>query len=272
MEIGLSTRHLANQRLTPHVLDSIHKAGVSQFEIFAARQHLDYYDANHVSDVAQWFKDNSLTLNSVHAPLFAGFDNGRSGGLAISPSYTEKRLRIEAMDEIKRAIEIAEQIPFRYLVLHLGRPEDEYDLRKFDAAFTSLEHLRIFAKERGAAILLENTASPLSTPERLQEFIQYTRLDVKVCLDIGHAHLTGEAPAAVELLKSFVATAHLHDNRKQEDSHLMPFEGTIDWPASIAALRVLPGALVALIELHEHGPGLDGLSRIQEVIHKLNGL
>ncbi|MGH9343158.1 MAG: sugar phosphate isomerase/epimerase family protein [Terriglobia bacterium] len=272
MEIGLSTRQFTNQRLTPHILDLIYRAGINQFELFAARQHLDYYDANHVSDVAQWFKDTNLTLNSVHAPLFAGFDNGRSGGLAISPSYTEKRLRIDAMDEIKRVIEIAERLPFRYLVLHLGRPEDEYELRKFDAAFTSLEHLRIFAKERGAAILLENTASPLSTPERLQEFIHYTRLELKICFDAGHAHLTSEAPAAIELLKPYIAAAHLHDNRKDQDDHLMPFEGTIDWPATIAALRALAGPPVALIELHDHGPGLDGLGRVEEVIRKLSAL
>ena len=45
------------------------------------------------------------------------------------------------MDEIKRAIEVAEHLPFRYLVLHLGVPGEEYDLAKFDAAFTSIEHL-----------------------------------------------------------------------------------------------------------------------------------
>lgn len=272
MLIGLSTRQFSSQRLTPHVLDFIHKTGVNEFEIFASRRHLDYYDANHVGDVAQWFKDSGLTLHSVHAPLFAGLGNGKAGELAISPSYTEKRLRIEAMDEIKRAIEIAERLPFRSLVLHLGRPEDEYDLRKFDAAFTSIEHLRIFAKERGAAILLENTPSPLCTPERLHEFIHYTRLEVKVCFDVGHAHQTGEVAAAIELLKPHIAAAHLHDNRKDEDSHLAPFEGTVDWPAAIRALRALPEPPVALVELHEHGPGIEGLVRLQEIIRRLDAL
>lgn len=272
MVIGLSTRQFSNQRLTPHVLDSIHKIGVSEFEIFAARRHFDYYDPNHVSDVAQWFKDSGLALHSVHAPLFAGLGNGRSGELAISPSYIEKRLRIEAMDEIKRVIEIAERLPFRSLVLHLGRPEDEYDLRKFDAAFTSIEHLRIFAKERGVAILLENTASPLGTPERLHEFIHYTRLEVKVCFDVGHAHLTGDVSAALELLKPLIAAAHLNDNRKDEDAHLTPFEGTVDWPAAIRALRALPGPPTALIELHEQNPGINSLGRVEDTIRKLNAL
>jgi sugar phosphate isomerase/epimerase len=272
MEIGFSTRHFANQRLTSHILDRIHKVGVEHLEIFAARQHLDYRDSNQVRDVAQWFEDHRLSLNSVHAPLFADFDNGRSGGLAISPSYTEKRPRIESMDEIKRAIEIAEHLPFRYLIVHLGRPDDEYDLRKFDAAFTSLEHLKIFAKERGAEILLENGTDALSTPERLLQFIQYTRLELSACFDVGHAHITGGVVQGMEILKPLAATVHLNDNRGEKDEHLMPLEGTVDWPPVIAALRATTHPLPALIELHDQGPGLDGLGSVQEVIRKMGEL
>lgn len=270
MEFGLSTRPFAARRLTPHLLDSIYKTGVRQFEIFAVRQHLDYYDARQVADVAQWFQDANLPLYSVHAPLFAGFDNGRSGGLAISPSHTERRLRIESMDEIKRAIEIAERLPFRWLVLHLGLPQDEYDMRKFDAAFTSLEHLRIFAKERGAAILLENTTDALGTPERLLEFIQYTRLEMKVCFDVGHAHLTGGVPAALEMLGPLAAAAHLHDNKGDEDAHLAPFKGGVDWPAAISGLGALPASSAALVELR--AADSDDLSGAREAIQKLKEL
>lgn len=267
MEFGLSTRPFAARRLTPRLLDAIYKAGVQQFEIFGARQHLDYYDSRQVADIAQWFKDSNLALHSIHAPLFAGFDNGRSGGLAISPSYTEKRLRIESMDEIKRALEMAERLPFRWLVLHLGLPGDEYDPRKLDAAFTSLEHLRIFAKERGVSLLLENTTDALGTPERLVQFIQYTRLELKVCFDAGHARLTGGVPAALELLGPWAAAAHLHDNKGDEDSHLAPFEGSIDWPAAISGLSVLPAGAAAMVELH--AVDSDDLSLAREAIRKL---
>ncbi|MGH9398502.1 MAG: sugar phosphate isomerase/epimerase family protein [Terriglobia bacterium] len=272
MEIGLSTRSFTSQRLSSHILDAIHHAGIKQIELFATRQHLDYYDSNHVRDVAQWFSDHAMSLHAVHAPLFAGMDSGRSGGLAISPSYTEKRLRIESMDEIKRAIEIADRLPFRYLVVHLGLPDDEYDLRKFDAAFTSLEHLRIFAKERGAQIVLENATDALSTPDRLCQFVQYTRLGVKVCLDVGHAHLTGGVLPALAILKPLIATVHLHDNRLDKDDHLLPFAGFVDWPAVMKALRELGGGPAGLIELQDHGAGIQDLVRIQEVIRKLTDL
>ncbi|HLI35457.1 MAG TPA: sugar phosphate isomerase/epimerase family protein [Terriglobia bacterium] len=272
MEIGLSTYLFVNQRLTSHILDQIHDAGIRQIEIYAARQHLDYRDVHHVRDVAQWFADHSVSLHSVHAPLFTDFDWGRSGGLAISPSYTEKRLRIDSMDEIKRAIEIAERLPFRCLICHMGLADEEYDLRKFDAAFTSLEHLKIFAKERGVQVLLENNLDHLSTPERLTQFIQYTRLEVKVCFDAGHAHLTGGVQPAFETLKPYSATFHLHDNHGEKDDHLMPFAGKIDWPAAIKVFAGSEGPIISLIEPRGDGTEPVKISQIQETIRRIDDL
>ena len=60
------------------------------------------------------------------------------------------------VDEIKRALEIAEVIPFRYLIQHLGVGGEEYDERKVEAAFTALEEINLFARERGVEVLLEN--------------------------------------------------------------------------------------------------------------------
>lgn len=270
MEIGLSTQLFVNQRLSSHILDQIREAGITQIEIFAARQHLDYHDVNHVRDVAQWFRDHAVRLHSVHAPVFAGIDGERSGGLAISLAYTEKRLRIDSMDEIKRALEAAERVPFRYLVVHLGLAEDEYNLRKFDAAFTSLEHLKIFAKERGVQLLLENTPGDLGGPERLAQFIQYTRLDVKVCFDTGHAHLAGGVEPGLEMLKPYVAALHLHDNHHEEDEHLLPFAGTIEWQPVLRAVRTLAEPAVCLLEPLDHGPEATGMPRVQETIRKIN--
>ncbi|HEX5481874.1 MAG TPA: sugar phosphate isomerase/epimerase family protein [Terriglobia bacterium] len=272
MEIGLSTQLFVNQRLSSHILDQIREAGIRQIEIFAARQHLDYRDANHVRDVAQWFRDHGISLHSVHAPVFAGVDGERSAGPAISLSYTEKRLRIDSMDEIKRTLEIAEHVSFPYLIVHLGLLEDEYDLRKFDAAFTSLEHLKIFAKERGVQILLENTIDGLGTPERLAQFVQYTRLEVKVCFDTGHAHLTGGVEPGLEPLKPYLAAVHLHDNHHEEDEHLLPFAGTIEWKSVIQSIRNLGDSAAGLLEPLDHGPEVTGIPHVQETIRKINDL
>jgi sugar phosphate isomerase/epimerase len=272
MDFALSTYLFSDERLSSHILDKILGAGFRNMEIFAARQHLDYHDPNHVRDVAEWFRDHEVALHALHAPLFSDHDWGRTGGLAVSVAYTERRLRIDSMDEIKRAIEIAERLPFRYLVLHMGLPEEEYDLRKLDAALTSIEHLKIFAKERGAQILLENIPNELSTPERLIQFIQYTRLDLKICFDTGHAHLAGGVRPAFETLKERIVSTHVHDNRREMDDHAMPFDGDIDWNETMRCFRGVDGQFPVLFELRNYGPEVSSLPRLREVMGKLDAL
>ena len=268
MDFGLSTYLFADQRLNSHALGKILAAGFRRVEVFAARQHLDYRDTNQVRDVAQWFADHPLELYSVHAPLFNDVDWGRSGGLAISIAYLERRLRVDSADEIKRALEMAELMPFRYLVLHLGLNQEEFDQRKLDAAFSALEHLRIFAKERGVRILLENVPNELSTPPQLVDFIRYTHLDVGVCFDIGHAHLAGGVQAAFNVVKEKIASVHMHDNHSVKDEHLMPFEGEIDWNAAVRDLHSLEGC-PTILELSDFGIEAKGFDPVKRVTERL---
>ena len=272
MNFALSTYLFVKERLNSHILDQILAIGIHQIEIFAARPHLNYYDSNHVRDVAQWFADHSVALHSVHGPLFPGVEGGRAGDIPISIAYLEKRLRITSMDEVKRALEIAERLPFRYLVLHLGLEGEEYDLRKFDAAFSSLEHLKIFAKDRGVQVLLENIPNQLGTPQRLLQFIDYTRLDLKICFDTGHAHITPGVQSAFATLKDRIASTHVHDNAGEEDDHLMPYDGGIDWDKTIRDFRTVDEKIPVLFELDDHGPDKTGLARLREVMDKLEGV
>jgi sugar phosphate isomerase/epimerase len=273
MEYALSTHFFVGDRLSGHLLDKILAAGLTQIEIFAARQHFDYHDPHHVRDVAQWFKDHELSLRSLHAPLYADFDWGRSGGAPLSIAYTERRNRIDSMEEIKRAIEVAERLPFQYLILHLGLPDEEYALEKLDAAFTSLEHLRIYAKERGAQILLENIPNQLTTPERLLQFIQYTRMyDLKFCFDTGHAHLAGGVRPAFQILKEHIAATHLHDNLGEKDDHFLPFAGQIDWTQTMRDFRSVEGQFPLLFELRNYGPEAPGLAQLRGVMERLEAI
>jgi sugar phosphate isomerase/epimerase len=89
----------------------------------------------------------------------------------VNIASIDRAARVDAIDEIKRALEIAEQIPFRFLVQHLGTSNESFSEKKFEAAMTSIEHLRAFAKPLGVRILLENIPNELSTPDRLVEMI-----------------------------------------------------------------------------------------------------
>jgi len=157
-------------------------------------------------------------------------------------------------------------------VVHIGLPEETYDLRKFDAAFTSLEHLKIFARARGAEVLLENIPNDLSTPERLVAFLNYTRLDLKICFDTGHAHLGSGVGPAFQALKERIASTHVHDNHRVKDDHLLPFEGGIDWVETVRDFRQRDGQFPTLFELKDYGAGVSNLARVRQVIERMEAI
>src|SRR5260370_28559288 len=162
MQHLLSTHLFVNHRLTGALLGRIQQAGFPAVEMFGARQHLDYRDKGQIGELGHWFRDSDLKLHSLHSPMYNDEIWGRSGPHAVI-SITEqvKGRRLEMVDEIKRAIEIAEEIPFRYLIQHIGVGGEEFDMRKFDAAFAALEGLSLFSRQRGGELLLENIPSEL---------------------------------------------------------------------------------------------------------------
>jgi sugar phosphate isomerase/epimerase len=42
--------------------------------------------------------------------------------------------------------------------------------------------------------------------------------------------------AGLEAIRDLVVTTHVHDNHGERDEHLLPYEGTIDWNGTLAAL------------------------------------
>jgi sugar phosphate isomerase/epimerase len=246
----LSTHLFLNQRLHAGLLEQAGKWGAEAVEVFAARQHFDYTSREHVGELASWFRSNALTAWSMHAPIYADREMGRSGAPVLNLVHAEKSRRIEAMDEIKRALETAEQIPFRNLVVHLGDKDDEWSPRTVEYAFTALEHLGAFARPLGVRPLVENLLSEPTTPEHLMEILETGHLNqIGVCLDLGHAHMTVGVPAAIATLDGRIVQVHAHDNHGMKDEHLWPGDGAIDWPAAVAALNALAAPPAMVLEL-----------------------
>jgi sugar phosphate isomerase/epimerase len=251
---AVSTYIFVKERLHPGLLDKLVSGGAQAIEIFGARQHLDYANRKqHVREIADWFRTSGIPLHSVHAPLYADYEWGRSGSAPINIASTDRAARIEAMDEIKRAIEVAEHVPFRFLIQHIGLPNESFSERKFEAAMTSVEHLRAFAKPLGVRILVENIPNELSTPDRLVEFIRTSHMDdVGVCFDTGHANMMGDVASAFETVKNHIHSTHVHDNDKEKDSHLWPGDGTIDWKSTLELLNQAPHKPPVLLEIEEN--------------------
>lgn len=246
---AVSTYVHVRERLHPGILDELARGGAQAIEIFAARGHFDYTNPQHVRELASWFHSNKVEFHSLHSPMYSDYEWERRGS-SINIASKDRKTRIEAMDEIKRAIEIAERLPFRFLIQHIGTSGEEYDMHKVDAALTSIEHLRAFAKPLGVRMLIENIPNELSTPEKIVELLRTGHFgDVGVCFDTGHAHLEGGVAPALEILKDHIRSTHVHDNKQDRDAHLVPGEGTIDWGLTMELLRSAPQVPPILLEL-----------------------
>jgi sugar phosphate isomerase/epimerase len=239
-----------SERLHPGLLDQFVAGGAEAIEIFAARGHFNYTDRQHVREIANWFRSTGIAFHSMHAPMYADEEWGRGGQPGLNIAAVEKRDRIAAMDEIKRALEVAEQAPFKFLVQHVGVSNEETSEHKKEAAMTSLEHLRAFARPLGVELLVENIPNELSTPEGLLELMQAGRFtDIGVCFDVGHAHLAPGVKQAFDVLKDRIRSTHVHDNKQNRDSHLWPGKGTIDWKEAMELLRTAPHVPPLLLEI-----------------------
>jgi len=250
MQPGISTHVFLQQRLHPGLLDAFLKSGAQAIEIFAARHHFDYADRSIVRDIAAWFRSNEVAA-SLHQPLYSDSHWSRHTAPSLNLIDPEKSRRIDAMDEIKRAIESAEQIPFRAITLHLGLKDEPWNTRALENSLTAIEHLKAFAHPLGVKILLEDLQNEVTTPEHLLEILRVGHFDnVGITLDIGQAHLgDGGIDLAFELLKSRIAELHLHDNQGVKNDHLWPGSGKIDWKNVAKQIAILPPSTPGIFEI-----------------------
>src|ERR1700676_4111927 len=156
MQRVLSTYLFVNHKLTATLVGEAARAGVSAIELFCSRGHFDYRSGDDARELAAWLSGNNMTLHSIHSPTTRDFHPTRESGAPLSISDPERMRRQEAVDEIKRVLDLVQYVPFRYCIQHVARPRDIPDQRRWDAAFSSLELLSLFAKQRGVPLALEN--------------------------------------------------------------------------------------------------------------------
>jgi sugar phosphate isomerase/epimerase len=270
MQRILSTYRYISHPLAPELLAEISHADIAQIEVFCAPAHFGYRSPQSVREFAGALEQYGLQLHSLHSPTERDLAPGRESGVPISICDPERIRRVDAVDEVKRALEVAERIPFRYLVQHLGHSHQTADSRKLDAAFNSLEHLVVFAKERGVTIALENTHSELGSPEFLQRLIKETHLrGLKFCFDTGHAHMEEGVEKSFETMQDRIVTAHIHDNHGEKDEHFLPHEGAIDWDAILGAFAAMPQPPDLVLELKEYPGAKPSLDQIRKAFDQL---
>lgn len=207
-------------------LDAISSAGFHLIEVCSHPAHLDYHDKELVKKAAEAIRESGLEPYSFHAPFADHIDiMSLDGGK-----------RLQAIEEISLAVRAAATLGVRYFVIHPG-PEKEFGSidtrlqRMFNAA-DALNQISTNCRDLGMAIVLENMLPHLSfghTRDLMWMLGAMQATDVGICLDTGHAFLSGEIESVIHKLSGHLWMIHASDNYGSRDDHAPPGEGRIQW-------------------------------------------
>lgn len=278
MRFGISTHLYHDRPLAPEHLRELAEFGFREIELFATVGHFDYHDQSAIDALAGWLRDAGLHLHSVHAPIVEHRWHGRWGA-ALSTASSDDAAREHAVKECLAALQIARTIPFHHLVVHLGVPED------FDppagtnarlAAQRSVEELAAAALPLGVGIAVELIPNALSAANALvrlvEDDLELPPPGVGICLDTGHAFLQGDLSDAIETVGGELVTTHVHDNRGKADDHLVPFDGTIDWPSALMSFQKVGYDGVIMFELDSTGTAREVLEKTVSVRQRFEAI
>lgn len=173
-------------------------------------------------------------------------------GYHLDPSGPDPAHREHCLRVYEREGELARQLGGPMVVVHPSAwtPERaELSRAQVEAASAQrwprlddwMRRLAEIGERLGVVYLMEN--QPFNCPlghdagELARRVLAVGSAALRVCLDTGHAHITGDLTRAVTEAAPAIAYVHAHDNDGAVDDHRMPGDGTIDWGSFAAALR-----------------------------------
>ncbi|HYZ73692.1 MAG TPA: sugar phosphate isomerase/epimerase family protein [Chthoniobacterales bacterium] len=231
--VGLSTGCFFQNSIFD-CLETISRGGFNIIEICSFAAHLNYHDVDTVARAARRLEELGMEAYSFHAP-FADH---------IDISSSDSSLREQALVEVIRAAEAAATFQVRYFVIHPGPEhwdlkEQQERLDRLKWAAETLNQVAERCQELGIGCVLENKLPHLlfaHTSDLLWILTTMDTVDVGVCLDTGHASLSGDIYSVMHKLGRHLRMVHAHDNHGRGDEHLAPGTGNIDWNRLLAEL------------------------------------
>jgi Sugar phosphate isomerases/epimerases len=210
-----------------HSDDSIFKQSDDEFKVYFT----------HLGDVA---KTAGIEIGQLHSPM---------------PSYTAKPDEDAFLFKIQeKSIKAAAYMNSKYIIIHPCIPgQYRYTHYREECKEINMEFYRALLPtliEYDVKLAVENMfnydpvrkcicPTVCTTADEMADYIDTLNDDHFVaCLDVGHAHLTGDTPENMaRILGNRLETLHVHDNNGLNDEHKIPYHGTINWDNF---LKVLP--------------------------------
>jgi len=168
---------------------------------------------------------------SVHAPY----------GPHVDPSYPDQEIRRAAVRACVSAIDAAKKLGARLIVVHPGAETGASISRceRLKLSAQTLAEIADLAGEQGISMAIETLPKHEigNTVEELSWLIEtIDRANVGTCLDTNHLFPASSLPAAIRSLGPQLWNVHVSDHDGTGERHWLPFEGVVNWKATIKAL------------------------------------
>lgn len=229
--LGISSSML-DPELPHEQLQAAADLGITHLELFvrAGSDLLDQPAA--VEEVRASISEAGLELWSVHAPF----------GGEVDMSAPDELARRGSVDTIHRACKVAEQLGAKWVVAHAGmKAEDpEEDRLRHCQSLRSINCLLVQTAALGLELAIEYLPGEKprlwNNSSEILEILDMLDGRPGVCLDVNHANTREPLNDVVHALGPNIGTLHISDNDGQQELHLLPGEGVIDWSGFVAAL------------------------------------
>jgi sugar phosphate isomerase/epimerase len=245
MEPSPANRHPSLYGLSAGIFDSLPRtealAEIARAGFSAVELHVgEGVFGNWVADPGSMRRDldrAGLLPWSVHSP-------GDGWDLAAK----EEQARLEAMRATRSSFRPARDLGASVVICHCNAPKKPFAPGDFSAGLArTRQSLEVLAEEAGRVGVRLAVETMIPRPDkrpgtRVSELLQLIASlgeHVGICLDTGHSHAAGADVAEEAILAGAkLFSVHIQDNhgRFNEDEHLLPGQGTIDWGAFLAAL------------------------------------
>ena len=134
------------------------------------------------------------------------------------------------------------------------------------------------AKKYDVTVCVENTpfiGFSLATPEKVLKLVKKVNDEhLKICFDTGHVAVFSNLSLgdSIRHLKDEIKVLHNHDNPGENDEHLFPYKGIIDWQEfstavkeigfnGILSLEIVPKESLPTVEFERQSIELAGIAR-----------
>ena len=247
-------------------LSAMKDVGMECVELLTWKPPLDLDDGGRVREIGAHAADIGLRVHSAHAPFGTEYE-------LCSEDETARRGGIEGA---VRSAEVIRGMGGRIVVVHgsLGIDEGADRRAPLDRARMSLEEIVDRCRSIGVVVAVENLIQGLGgVPEEMVAMISgFPEEHVGVCLDIGHAHLRANEEEMISACAGRIVTTHVADNLGESDDHLLPFEGSVEWPKVLKDLRCTGYDGALLMEISSRADRGETLREMPVVVDRLKEL